>query len=217
MSHVIAPGQLVAALNWRYAVKKFDPAKTIPAETWNALEQSLVLTPSSMGMQPWKFFVVSDPETKSRLLPAAKNQPQTIACSHFVVFAVHRDLGDPHVNRHLDRMAEVRGIPRESLDKFLKMAMGNLDAARTNGTLDTWQKHQVYIALGTFMAAAALLGVDTCPMEGIDPPAMDEILGMSGTEYETVVACAAGYRASDDKYAAIPKVRFKSDDVIVRI
>ena len=217
MSHAIPAAQLVAALNWRYAVKKFDSTKKIPPETWTALEQSLVLTPSSMGVQPWKFFVVTDPAMKTRLLPAAKNQPQAIACSHFVVFAVHLDLSDSHVSRHLDRMAEVRGIPRESLDKFLKMAMGNLDAARAEGTLDTWQKHQVYIALGTFMAAAALLGVDTCPMEGIDPTAMDEILGMKGTAFGTVVACAAGYRASDDKYASMPKVRFKADDVVVRI
>ncbi len=217
MPNVISSQQLLAALNWRYAVKKFDPAKKIPAETWSALEQSLVLTPSSMGVQPWKFFVVTDPAMKTRLLPAAKNQPQTAACSHFVVFAVHLDLSDSHVSRHLDRMAEVRGIPRESLDKFLQMAKGNLDAARAEGTLDTWQKHQVYIALGTFMAAAALLGIDTCPMEGIDPPVMDEVLGIKGTAFSTVVACAAGYRAADDKYAAMPKVRFKADDVVVRI
>lgn len=213
----ISHHQLLEALNWRYAVKKFDPTKRIPAETWNALEQSLVLTPSSMGIQPWKFFVVTDPAMKTRLLPAAKNQPQTVDCSHFVVLAVHLDLSDAHVNRHLDRMAEVRGIPRESLSKYLKMAMGNLDAARAEGTLDTWQKHQVYIALGTFMAAAALLGVDTCPMEGIDPPAMDEILGMKGSAFSTVVACAVGYRAADDKYAAMPKVRFKPSDVVVRL
>ena len=217
MPHALAPEQLIAALNWRYATKKFDPTKKIPAATWSALEQSLVLTPSSMGMQPWKFFVVTDAAMKARLLPAAKNQPQTVDCSHFVVFAVHVDLSDKHVGRHLDRMAEVRGIPRESLDKFLKMALGNLDAARAAGSLDTWQKHQVYIALGTFMAAAALLGVDTCPMEGIDPAAMDEILGMKGTEFATVVACAAGYRSSEDKYATMPKVRFKADDVVVRI
>jgi nitroreductase len=97
------------------------------------------------------------------------------------------------------------------------MAMGNLDAARAEGSLDTWQTHQVYIALGTFMTAAALIGVDTCPMEGIDPAAIDEILGLKGTSFGTVVACAAGYRASDDKYAAMPKVRFKADDVVVRI
>jgi nitroreductase len=213
----ISETQLLAALNWRYAVKKFDPARKIPGETWAALEQSLVLTPSSMGMQPWKFFAVTDPAMKVRLRPAAKNQAQAVDSSHFVIFAVHRDLSDAHVSRHLDRMAEVRGIPRESLDKFLKMAMGNLDAARAEGTLDTWQKHQVYIALGTFMAAAALLGVDTCPMEGIDPIAMDDVLGMTGTSYNTVVACAAGYRAGDDKYASIPKVRFRVEDVVVRI
>ncbi len=213
----ISSDQLLDALLWRYATKKFDPTKTIPRETWEALEQSLVLTPSSMGMQPWKFFVVTDAATKRRLLPAAKGQQQTVDCSHYVVFTVHRDLSDTHVSRHLDRMAEVRGLPRESLDKFLKMAMGNLDKARADGSLDTWQTHQVYIALGNFMTAAALLGVDTCPMEGIVPTAMDEVLGLTRTTFATVVACAAGYRAADDKYATTPKVRFKTDDVIVRI
>jgi nitroreductase len=217
MSTPISTDQLLEALHWRYAAKKFDPARKIPRETWQALEQSLVLAPSSMGMQPWKFFVVTDAAMKQRLLPAAKNQQQTVDCSHYVVFTVHRDLSDTHVNRHLDRMAEVRGLPRASLDKFLKMAMGNLDKARADGSLDIWQTHQVYIALGTFLTAAALLGVDTCPMEGIVPAAMDDVLGLTGTSFATVVACAAGYRAADDKYATTPKVRFKTDDVIVRI
>ena len=105
----------------------------------------------------------------------------------------------------------------ESLEKFRAMTMGNLARARAKGELDTWQEHQIFIALGNFMTSAALLGVDTCPMEGIVPAQMDEILGLAGTDYGTVVACAAGYRAADDKYATIKKVRFKTKDVVVRI
>ncbi len=213
----IAPAQLTAALHWRYAVKKFDPAKRIPAEIWSALEAALVLTPSSIGLQPWRFIVVTDPAVKARLAPAAWNQPQVADCSHFVVFAVHRDLGAAHVQRHIDRMVQVRGVAPETLVKFRAMVMRNLDEARAQGRLDTWQSHQIYIALGNFMTAAALLGVDTCPMEGIEPAKFDEILGLRDTPYATVVACAAGYRLPDDKYATAKKVRFPAEEVIVRV
>ena len=80
--------------------------------------------------------------------------------------------------------------------------------------INEWAARQVYIALGQFMACAAVLGVDTCPMEGIDPAKYDEVLGIGGQGYRTVVACPAGYRAADDKYAQTPKVRFKTEDVI---
>jgi nitroreductase len=212
-----SPADVLHALRWRYATKKFDPAKKIPAETWAALEEVLVLTPSSMGMQPWKFIIVTDPLTKARLRPAAHDQAQAVDCSHFVVFAVRKNLDDAHLDRLFARMGEVHGVPAESLAGYRKSGAGLIERARTEGRLDTWQTHQLYISLGNFMTSAALLGVDTCPMEGIDPPQFDEILGLTGTSYATVVACAAGYRHPDDKSAARKKVRFKPEDVIVRI
>jgi nitroreductase len=129
---------------------------------------------------------------------------------------VRRGLDEAHVDRYLARAAEVRGVTVESLDKFRGMITGSLGKARADGTLDNWQSHQIYIALGQFMAAAALLGVDTCPMEGIEPARYDEILQLGGTGYATVVACAAGYRHPEDKYATTPKVRFKAAEVIER-
>ncbi len=213
----ISADTLLHALNWRYATRKFDPTRTIAADVWHALEQSLVLAASSMGIQPWKFFIVTAPAMKAQLRPAAYNQSQVTDCSHFVVLTVRRDLGADHVDRHIVRMGEVHGVAPDSLGKFRQMALGNLDKARAGGTLDTWQQHQVYIALGQFLAAAAVLGVDTCPMEGFSPEKFDEILGLAGTGYASVVACAAGYRAADDPSAARKKVRFKPEDVIVRI
>ena len=206
--------ELLAALNWRYATKKFDPARKIPAETWSALEQALVLSPSSFGIQPWKFLVVTDPVVREKLVPVSWGQTQPKDGSHHVVFAVRKDLPEAHIDRYVARTAEVRGTPPEALAPFKKMMMGSLEGARTKGYLDTWQTHQVYIALGQFMASAAVLGVDTCPMEGIEPSKYDEILGLTGTGYATVVACAAGYRAADDKYASLPKVRFPAAEVI---
>jgi nitroreductase len=217
MPAAIPPQLLVDALNWRYATKKFDPAKKIADDVWNALEQSLVLAPSSIGLQPWKFFVVTDRAVKTQLMEASYRQPQVADCSHFVALSARRDIDAEHVERHIGRMAEVTGVAPESLAKFRTMTMRNLDKARAAGTLDMWQEHQIYIALGQFMVSAALVGVDTCPMEGIEPGKYDEILGLAGSNYSTVVACAAGYRLPDDKYANIKKVRFKAEDVIVRV
>lgn len=211
---VLSPDGLLAALRWRYAVKKFDPAREIPAETWAVLEQALALTPSSFGLQPWRFVVVDDRELRAKLVAASWGQTQPVDAARFVVFAVRKDLGEAHVDRYVARTAEVRGVAPETLVKFKDVMMRSLDAARREGRLDAWQTQQIYIALGQFMAAAAVLGVDTCPMEGLVPAKYDEILGLSGTGYMTVVACAAGYRAAEDKYAATPKVRFPLGEVL---
>lgn len=213
----ISSDDLLSALNWRYAVKRFDPTKRIDAKLWSALEDALVLTPSSIGLQPWRFVVVTDAAMKEKLRPAVYGQAQVTDCSHFVVMAVRRNLGEDHVDRHVARMSEVRGITVESLAKFRTMVTGNLGKARQEGRLDTWQTYQIYIALGNFMTAAAVVGVDTCPMEGFDPAKTDEIVGLKGTDYASVVCCAAGYRHAEDKYATTPKVRFPKETMFVRI
>ncbi len=210
-----AAQSVLHALRWRYATKKFDPTRKIPADTWHALEQALVLSPSSMGLQPWKFIVVQEPARRERLAAASFGQRQPVDCSHFVVFAARRGLDGSDIERHLVRTAEVRGVSRESLTGFADMLHGGTGKGREQGILDSWMAHQVYIALGSFMTAASILGVDTCPMEGLEPATFDEILGLGPLGYGTLCACAAGYRSSDDKYATLPKVRFKPDDVIV--
>ncbi|MFO1459670.1 MAG: NAD(P)H-dependent oxidoreductase [Verrucomicrobiota bacterium] len=211
------PNILQDALQWRYATKKFDSTLTIPSDTWSALEQALILSPSSFGLQPWKFLVITDPAVRRSLVPLSWGQSQPVDCSHFVVFTVRRGLDAADVDRFVKRIAEVRGGTVEALAGYRNVMVTSLDRARTAGTLDQWQTHQVYIALGQFMASAALLGVDTCPMEGLEPARYDEVLGLTGTGYATVVACAAGYRAADDKYIHLKKVRFEPDQVIQRI
>jgi nitroreductase len=213
----LPPETLVAQLKWRYATKKFDPARKITDEDWRALEQILVLTPSSYGMQPWRFIVVHDPALREQLLPASYGQRQVVDASHVVVFAIKQQVGEKEIHRHVDRTAEVRGVPAESLAKFKDMLNKTLGSQHHQAKIDHWATNQVYIALGNFMTAAAILGIDTCPMEGINPAKYDEILGLKDTGYATVVACPAGYRAADDKHATNPKVRFKHEDVIVRM
>jgi len=216
ITHVSAK-TVTEALRWRYATKKFDAARKIPDETWAALEEALVLSPSTFGLQPWKFVVVTDHATRERLSAAAHGQRQPVDCSHFVVFALRKDYSVADIDRYWTRSAEVRGVSKESLKGYADIIAGALEHARKGGHLDAWMSRQVYIALGQFMAAAALLGVDVCPMEGIEPAKFDEILGLTALGYSSLCAGAAGYRAADDRYATAPKVRFRAEDVILHV
>lgn len=210
----ISTTTLLERLNWRYATKKFDPNQTIPEATWQALSESLVLTPSSYGLQPWKFWVITNPAIRAELKPASWNQSQVTDCSHFVVFSIKKNLTSEHIDRFIERTAEVRGVTAESLEGYRNVMVGNLVYGARSLTINEWATRQTYIALGNFMTSAALLGVDTCPMEGLDPAKYDQILGLPSKGYATVVACAAGYRATDDKYADLAKVRFTNSEVI---
>jgi len=203
--------ELLTALNWRYATKVFDATKKIPAETWTALEESLVLTPSSYGLQPWKFLIIQSQELREQLVPHTWNQRQVADCSHLVVMATKHTMSEAEIDANIMRIAEVRGGTPDSLAGFRKMLTGSLQ----QGYMTTqWAKMQAYIALGQFMAAAALLNIDTCPMEGFVPEKYDEILDLKAQGFTTAVLCPAGYRHADDRYATLPKVRFKNSDVI---
>lgn len=203
--------EILTALNWRYATKVFDPAKKIPAETWAALEESLILTPSSYGLQPWKFLIVQDAELREQLVAHSWRQRQVADCSHLVVMAVKKAYSLDDLDAFITRMAQVRGGTAEALAGFRKMVAGT----QAQGYMTTeWAKMQAYIALGQFMTSCALMGIDTCPMEGFVPSKYDELLGLEAQGLTTAVLCPAGYRHADDRYASLPKVRFTNADVI---
>jgi nitroreductase len=209
--------EVLDALNWRYATKQFDTTRKIPSETWDALVQTMVLAPSSFGVQPWRFIVVNDPETRKKLADASWGQTQPVDASHYVVFTILKNVDEAYIDSYIADAAETRGIPAESLNSFKKIVNGFVGQLLEKGALDAWTARQTYIALGQFMTSAAMLRIDTCPMEGIDPAKYDEILGLTGTDYATVCGCAAGYRSAEDKYAATPKVRFPTDMVVRQI
>ncbi len=206
--------QLIESLNWRYATKVFDASKKIPEDQINTLIESLVLTPSSFGLQPWKFFVIADQATKDKLPEVSWGQTQPKDCSHMVVLAIEKGFAGPGVDRFIDRMADVRGVTTESLSGYRDFAGGFVDKANNEGWVDTWATHQVYIAIGQLMTSAALLGIDACPMEGISPDDYDNILGLEEKGYHSVLGCALGYRDESDKYASLPKVRYEQGDVV---
>ena len=208
---------VLAQLQWRCAVKKFDPTRLISDADWRTLEEALVLTPTSFGLQHARFIVVADPALRARLVPVSWGQTQPVDCSHYVVFAIRNPLTAEDVERFLDRTVAVRELPRASLEPYRQMMLGSLRKATESGFVNEWSARQAYIALGNFMTCAAVLGIDTCPMEGIEPENYDQILGLPAQGLKTIVACAAGYRAADDKYGQMKKVRYAVQEMVTRI
>lgn len=212
----LTPDTLLEALNWRYATKVFDPSRSIPEAEWKALEESLVLTPSSYGLQPYRFVVVEDPALREALRPVSWGQSQITDASKLMVFAAREDMTEADVDRLIQRTVQVRGVAAEALEGYRGMMLGDLVNGPRRAWAHHWAARQAYLAFGQVMANAALLGIDACPLEGIDPARYDALLGLEGRGYRTVAACAFGYRSSEDRYGQMAKVRFTADELILR-
>lgn len=212
----LSPENLIQNLQWRYATKQFDPNKSIPDDTWDALEDSLILTPSSFGLQPWHFFVVENPNLREQLKAHSWGQPQVTECSHFVVFASAKSVTEAQIDHFLERTAELREENIETLAPYREMMLGFTQKMDTSA-MQQWAKLQAYIALGQFMTSAAMIGIDACPLEGIDPKEYDLLLGLPEKGLTTAVTCALGYRSSEDKYADTAKVRFEKNKLLTRL
>jgi nitroreductase len=217
MTASIPASQLLGRLNWRYATKKFDLQRKIGAADWTALEDALVLTASSGGLQPWHFLVVDDPAVRQKLLPAAYGQVQVVEASHLVVFAGRRQMTEADVDKFINRTAAVRNIPAETLAGYRGLLVDGIVKAKDQPAQQAWAARQTYIALGNLLAAAALMGIDAGPMEGFDPAQFDAILGLEAKGLASSVICVLGYRSPTDAYASQAKVRYAKADVLTHI
>jgi nitroreductase len=209
--------QLLDRLNWRYATKQFDPNRKINAQDWATIEEALLLSPSSGGLQPWKFIVITDPAVRAKLLPASYGQGQITNASHLVVFTAKKNFSEADVDAFINRTAATRGITVESLAQYRGMLVGGIVQALDEKARDAWARNQAYIALGNLLTSAAMLGIDACPMEGFDRAQYDEILGLNAQGYATAVIATLGYRVDTDQYANAPKVRFPKEQVFAHI
>ena len=209
----ISPEQYIDGLEWRYACKKFDPEARLEQPVWHALAESLRLSPSSLGLQLWKFVVVTNRELKARLREVSWNQSQVEDCSHYVVLCSRRSATRRDVDRYL---AQIEFMRRPSAEKLASSAgfYTSYVEALTPEKMHAWLDCQVYIAVGFLLSAAAALRVDSCTIGGMDNAKYDEILGLDGTPYRSVVGVALGYRAKDDSYAREAKVRFPAAEVM---
>lgn len=212
----ISTAQLLTQLEWRYATKKFDSTRAISTPVWEAIERALVLTPSSFGVQPWKFIVITNHDLKEQLVAHTFGQRQVADASHLVVFAANATVTKEDIDAYIERISTVRQSSVATLEPYRQRLIGTLiDGPRAKG-ISEWASQQAYIALGNFLTSAALLGVDACPIGGFNPDEYDKVLGLSERGLRSVVIAAAGYRHAEDKAADLLKVRFDATQVIER-
>ena len=191
---IIDRHQLIDQLNWRYATKQYDATRKIPAQDWAALEEALVLTPSSIGLQPWTFLVVDNPKVRAELLLASHGQPQVVDASHLVVFATKTNYGEADVDAYIQQIVKVRKVTPESLEGLRAMALRSVVQGMNETERRHWAANQTYIALGNLVTSAALLGIDAAPMEGFEKNRYDEILGLESRGLTASVIATLGYR-----------------------
>lgn len=208
MSHTI-----IDDLNWRYATKKYNPAKIIADKDLEVVLESLRLVPSSYGMQPLRYLLINDKNLREQLNPLAYNQSQITDASHLIVLCSFRKITPTVIKNHLELMSEVRNEPLSNYEKFgenIQKTFANLSETATS----EWTIRQAYIALGQIMHTCANLRIDATPMEGFDKTAFDKLLDLETQNLQSVLVCPIGYRADDDFLQQLKKVRKPINEVI---
>ncbi len=200
---------LIQDLNWRYAVRRFSDQKVQP-ELIGQLLEAARLSASSYGLQPYRLLVIESEAIREALLPHSMGQDKVLHSSHLIVFAAQTAPANELVDRYALRVSDARQVPLSDLAPMVNAFKGAL-ASQTEQERLAWAHQQANIALGQFLAAAAVLKVDACPMGGFDAKGYDEVLGLTGKGLTTSVICPIGYRHPDDATAHQPKVRVPAE------
>jgi nitroreductase len=198
---------LVEKLKWRYATKKMDSSKSVPQETVEEILEAVRLTASSSGLQPYELIVITNSELREKIKAVANNQTQVTDCSHLVIFAAWDNYTTQRINDAFDMTETVRNFKNDAGVAYRQMLLTNYPA-RDPEVNFTHAAKQAYIGLGTALIAAAEVGVDSTPMEGFNPKALDEILNLKDKGLRSVVMLTLGYRKEDEDWLVkLKKVR----------
>lgn len=204
-------------LEWRYATKKYDPTRSVAPETALRIVEAVRLAPTSSGLQPFELLVVRNPEIRARIRAAAWDQAQITDCSHLLVFAAWDDITADRVNMMFDLTNELRGFRNEGWENYRQKLLG-IVAAQGQEANHNAAARQAYIGLGVAVIAAAFERVDSTPMEGFEPAAVDEILDLRSKGLRSVVMLPIGYRAAEgDWLVNLKKVRRTRDQFVTDI
>lgn len=202
--------------NWRYATKKFDTTKKVSTEDLKTLKEAIRLSASSYGLQPYKVFIIENPELRAQLQPAAWGQSQIVDASQLIVFANMTNFSDADIDASLSLTTEIRGLPADALKgygDFMKSKIGALSEDVRN----TWTSKQTYLALGNLLNAAAELRIDVTPIEGFEPDKVNEILGLKQLGLNASVLATIGYRHKDDATQNYAKVRKSNEELFINL
>ncbi len=207
---------IINALEWRYAVKQFDPERKLSDKQVKDLKRIIQLSASSFGLQPYKVLIISDDKLKEELMKHSYNQSQIRDASHLFVFCAMLDFDKNDVLDFVKRNMEITGATHEQIKAYREMMETKIDSMDAGENLQ-WASKQAYIALGFLLTGAAALGIDLCPMEGFDPAGYDRVLHLKEKRLRPLVLAAAGYRSGDDKYRLSKKVRKSFDNLFIEI
>jgi nitroreductase len=202
--------EVTKALQWRYGVKVFDTEKKVSDADIRTILESAQLAPSGFGIEPWKFILVNKPDVRAKLRAVGYDQSKITDASHLVVVAYRTD-AQALAAELVDRTAKAHGKTHEDFIGLKQMVEGSMSAKGESAK--EWARSQSYIALGMMIETAALLGVDSGPMEGFNNAQVDEILGLKEQHLASTSMIAFGYRG-DDIHATYPKVRRAYDEVV---
>ena len=203
-------------LKWRYATKKFDDSKKLSEEKLNILKEAFNLTATSYGLQPLKLIVVGNDDLKKKLVPITMNQEQVANASHVLVLCVETKLDGNFIKDSFKRIENIRNTPRSILDPFESFLVDEF-SKKPKSTIDTWMAKQAYIAMGNLLTVCALEGIDSCPIEGFEPEKYDQLLGLSEMGLQSVLVLPIGYRAKDDFFSTLKKVRRGVNEVVIEL
>jgi hypothetical protein len=211
---------IIKAFNFRHACKVFDAEKKISEADFETILETGRLSPSSFGFEPWKFLVVQNQELREKLKPFTWGAQGTLpTASHFIVILSRKQNTLKYDSEYISHMMyDVHHIPEEMAEKrrsfyekFQKSDFKLLESQRA--TFD-WANKQCYIALGNMMSSAAMLGIDSCPIEGFVAEDIEKVIssdfGIESEEYGVAVMVAFGYRVN----AQPVKTRQTLEDVV---
>jgi nitroreductase len=205
---------LINTLQWRYATKKMDPTKVVPQEKLDQILEAIRLTASSSGLQPYEILVVTNQAIREQIRGIANDQSQVTDCSYLLVFAAWDNYTAKRINDVFDMTEEIRNFKNEAGIAYRQMLLKNYPA-RDPEVNFTHAAKQAYIGVGTALIAAADAQVDSTPMEGFNPAALDKILNLKEKGLRSVVMMPLGYRKSDEDWLLnLKKVRRPKESFI---
>ncbi len=208
--------ELLDKLNWRYATKAMNGQK-VPQEKIENIIEAISLAPTSSGLQPFEVYVITNQKIKETIKPIAWNQSVITDCSHLLVFAAWDTYTADRINKQFDLTNTIRGFKNEGWENYRQMLLNSYPQKDAEENFNHAAK-QAYIAFSQAIAAAAFEEVDGTPLEGFDPAALDEILGLREKGLRSCVMLPLGYRASEkDWLVNLKKVRKSREDLITEI
>ena len=205
---------IIESLEWRYATKKFDATKVVPQEKINILIKSFNLTATSYGLQPLKLMVIQDKKQQLLLQGASYDQKQVADASHIFLICIESRINSDYITSYFKKVKEIRKTPNSILDPFKDQLIASFKT-KSEEEIRGWAINQAYLAMGNLLATCAIEKIDSCPMEGFIPDQYNKLLGLNELNLHAVLVLPVGYRADDDLFATLKKVRRSVESTVI--